>query len=139
MNLAGTTKNATSLVIAWDSPPCPFSVITGHQIHYTTENISHEQLDDENNNYTTSEIISSRRSNAYHITGLVPMKQYNILVRAFSDSGHGPVLESIALILDERNNNIGVVDTTYVDQNSIAIMFPSITSLFSEELFNNTM
>ncbi len=139
MNLTGTTKNATSLVIAWDSPPCPFGVITGNQIYYTTENVSHEQLDVENNNYTIREIISSRRSNAYDITGLVPMKRYNILIRAFSDSGYGPVLDSIALVLDERNNDVGVVDTISVDQNSIAIMFPSITSLFSEELLNSMM
>ena len=144
VNLTGTTRNASSIVIAWDAPPCPNDVITGYKVYYTYENISQPlKYIQRHSSHTVKEFLSRKKRVVYDITNITLGEKYYIHVRAFSVNNNGLIREGVAvyqtvITLNEQlalpSTRFFTNTTTEVKQTSIILRLPDIVSVFFSDL-----
>ena len=96
----GTTRNATSVVLSWDAPPCPNGPIAGYYVYYRQANIT-QPIPIDSSQYTSSKKLSTDLSISTIIYNLTPGKSYSFHVRAFNnESEPGLVDQEILVKLD---------------------------------------
>lgn len=102
VNLTGTTRNATSIILQWSAPPCPNGPIVGYHVYYRK------------GNHTQSKPISSLEyvsifknfssiSSSMIIDNLTSSETYTFHVRALSEENEpGLVDTEVAIKLDSQ-------------------------------------
>ena len=138
----GTTRNASSIVIAWDAPPCPFGVIIGYRIYHTSLSTTQTSENIQDTNYTVGELLSGQRELVYDITGISLGRSYFIHVRAFSIDSNSSMLLGAAMkeitvnVTEELQlpQTFTATSTIEADHNSITVRLPGITSIMTDDL-----
>ena len=101
-DFVGTTRNATSIVISWNSPPCPNGLIRGYLVYYRVSNYTQASPID-SSGYASVIKESTDLSISFVINGLTPSETYAIHVRAFfNESEPGLADQEILLQLNSQ-------------------------------------
>ena len=106
INLIGTTRNATSVVLSWDAPPCPNGLIVGYHVYYRLANYT-QSVPIDSSQYASSTILSRDLSISKIIFDLTPGQNYSFHVRAFYNESE-PGLVDLEIVL--KLNSLIVLD-----------------------------
>ena len=141
VNLTGTTRDSTSVVLSWTAPPCPNGRITGYIVYYRTTNYS-QSSPISSSGYSSSIKISSDLSISEVIDNLISSETYAFHVRAFfNESEPGLVSQELLLelnsqvTLDEADIQ-AVLNQISTSSRELTIGLPSLEALASAGITN---
>ena len=141
INLMGTTRNATSVVLSWDAPPCPNGPIAGYYVYYRQAN-SIQSLPIDSSQYSSCKKLSTDRSISKIINNLTPEERYSFHIRAFyNDSEPGLVDQELSIKINavfsisETDFN-SVIDRVNIRSQDVIVGLPTVSELSSVGITN---
>ena len=136
INLIGTTRNATSVVLSWNAPPCPNGLIAGYHVYYRLANYT-QSVPIDSSQYASSTILSRDLSISKIIFDLTPGQNYSFHVRAFYNESE-PGLVDLEILIDinsqiDLNGTIlqSVISRFSAGSRKVIIGLPSAVELSS--------
>lgn len=102
----GTSRDSTSIVLEWNTPPCPNGPpVNNYYIYYRKANVALSSSNIDESLYTRLMKVSDEQDISMIVDGLTPSESYSFHVRAFREENNtGYVDREIVIKINSQIN-----------------------------------